>query len=192
MLICKNDKKKKYKGTEPSPKGLGYCAHAEKEGKKRKGKDGNTWIIKKVSNGSLRWIKIRDTHQIKKQLHNKIYKWWLKLSEGEFIIIYKNKKYKNIKSNKKTHIAKSKDITTKLIELGKNKDVEAIIWSAMSIDILDNFINYLIYKISKKELKKILNLKKTKEYFINNYKKYFTKNKLQTNKDYVFKSFLKK
>ena len=59
MLFCKNDKKKKYKGTEPSPKGLGYCAHAEKEGKKRKGKDGNTWIVTKVSNGSLRWMKIK-------------------------------------------------------------------------------------------------------------------------------------
>jgi len=38
MPICKNDKTKTYIGTEPSPKGLGWCAHGEKEGKVRKGK----------------------------------------------------------------------------------------------------------------------------------------------------------
>ena len=56
MPTCKNDPSKKYKGTEPSPKGLGWCAHGEKEGKVRKGKDGNQWIVKKVKNGSKRWI----------------------------------------------------------------------------------------------------------------------------------------
>ena len=57
MPTCKNDPSKKYKGTEPSPKGLGWCAHGEKEGKVRKGKDGNEWIVKKVKNGSRRWVK---------------------------------------------------------------------------------------------------------------------------------------
>jgi hypothetical protein len=57
MPKCKNDTKRSYKGTEPSPKGLGWCAHAEKEAKKRKGKDGNQWIIQKTKTGTLRWIK---------------------------------------------------------------------------------------------------------------------------------------
>ena len=57
MPLCKNDPKRKYKGDEPSPKGLGWCAHGEKEGKARKGRDGNKWIVKKVSSGSLRWVK---------------------------------------------------------------------------------------------------------------------------------------
>jgi hypothetical protein len=57
MPICKNDPKRKYKGDEPSPKGFGWCAHCEKEGKSRKGRDGNKWVVKKVSNGSLRWAK---------------------------------------------------------------------------------------------------------------------------------------
>ena len=30
MPKCKNDPKRTYKGTEPSPKGLGHCAHTEK------------------------------------------------------------------------------------------------------------------------------------------------------------------
>ena len=57
MPLCKNDPKRKYKGDEPSPKGIGWCAHSEKEGKVRKGRDGNKWITKKVSSGSLRWVK---------------------------------------------------------------------------------------------------------------------------------------
>ena len=32
MPLCKNDPKRKYTGDEPSPKGLGWCAHGEKEG----------------------------------------------------------------------------------------------------------------------------------------------------------------
>ena len=38
MPKCKNDIKKSYKGTEPSPKGLGWCAGSMKDKtKKRKG-----------------------------------------------------------------------------------------------------------------------------------------------------------
>lgn len=54
MPKCKNDSTKSYKGTEPSPKGLGYCAHTMKNAVKKKGKDGNIWIIKTVKNGSKR------------------------------------------------------------------------------------------------------------------------------------------
>ena len=57
MPKCKNDKNRTYKGTEPSPKGLGICAHVEKIGLKLKGNDDNTWIIKQISSGSKRWIK---------------------------------------------------------------------------------------------------------------------------------------
>jgi len=37
MPTCKNDPSKTFKGTEPSPKGMGWCAHGEKEGKVRNG-----------------------------------------------------------------------------------------------------------------------------------------------------------
>ena len=57
MPPCKNDPKRKYKGDEPSPKGVGWCAHGEKEGEVRKGRDGNKWIVKKIGSGSLRWVK---------------------------------------------------------------------------------------------------------------------------------------
>ena len=42
MPKCKNNPSRSYKGTEPSPKGLGYCASGEKIGKKRKGYDRKT------------------------------------------------------------------------------------------------------------------------------------------------------
>ena len=58
MPKCKNDSSRNYKGDEPSPKGLGYCAHVEKEGSRKKGKDGNIWEVKSVSSGSKRWMKI--------------------------------------------------------------------------------------------------------------------------------------
>ena len=60
MPKCKNNSKKYYKGTEPSPKGLGICSQALKEGTKKKGKDGNMWIVKKIKNGQLRWIKFKN------------------------------------------------------------------------------------------------------------------------------------
>lgn len=59
MLKCKNNPKKKYSGNEPSPKGLGYCASAEELGKKRKGRDGNFWVVKKNSAGIQRWVKYK-------------------------------------------------------------------------------------------------------------------------------------
>lgn len=57
MPKCKNDPNKNYEGNEPSPKGLGICAHAEKLNSKKKGKDGNMWIVKETKNGVKRWVK---------------------------------------------------------------------------------------------------------------------------------------
>jgi hypothetical protein len=58
-LYCVNDLTRTYKGTEPSPKGNGYCAHAEPEGKIQIGKDTKIWQVK---NG--RWVKLKyyETH----------------------------------------------------------------------------------------------------------------------------------
>ena len=60
MPPCKNDITKTYKGTEPSPKGLGYCAHAEDVGKIMTGKDKNMWIITETSQKVKRWSKLKD------------------------------------------------------------------------------------------------------------------------------------
>lgn len=60
MPTCLNDPKKKYKGDEPSPKGVGYAAHAEHLGTIRMGRDGNKWIVTENNNGVRRWVKNKD------------------------------------------------------------------------------------------------------------------------------------
>ena len=63
MPTCKNDCKRYYRGDEPSPKGLGYCAHAEKINQRRKGRDGKFWVVKviKLKTGKRirRWVRVK-------------------------------------------------------------------------------------------------------------------------------------
>lgn len=47
-----------YTGKEPSPKGLGMCAHNGAYGDVKRGKDGNMWTISADKNGRLHWIKL--------------------------------------------------------------------------------------------------------------------------------------
>ena len=56
VLKCLNDPSKEYTGTEPSPKGLGYCAHAEKIGSIRVGNDGNVWKVIETSKKTKMWV----------------------------------------------------------------------------------------------------------------------------------------
>lgn len=58
MPKCKNDQTRSYMGNEPSPKGFGFCAHAEKMNSKLKGKDGNLWKVGKTKTNVKRWVKI--------------------------------------------------------------------------------------------------------------------------------------
>ena len=57
MPKCINDPKKRYKGDEPSPKGLGYSASAEEVGKIMIGLDNNNWIVVTNKNMVKRWKK---------------------------------------------------------------------------------------------------------------------------------------
>lgn len=59
-LHCKCDKKRKIKGTEPSPKGLGYCAHCTPVNVTMRGKDGKLWENVKYSKGK-RWKKVNQS-----------------------------------------------------------------------------------------------------------------------------------
>ena len=56
---CNCDHSKYYKGDEPSPKGLGNCAHCSPLNITMKGLDGNLWENQKYKKGK-RWIKIRE------------------------------------------------------------------------------------------------------------------------------------
>ena len=182
MPICKNNSKKHYTGDEPSPKGLGYCASGEKENKTMVGKDGNMWII---SNG--RWIKHNNNYKI---IEDKLYKWWQKLAQGSIIIIYQDGKHKLVTSSKKTNKAKSKDIIEKWKEFNDDKDIKAILWSARSVDVIQFFVNRLIKKSTKDEIKKYIEMRNLPDYIIDNYKKYFNKYEFIGKKDYYFKQLI--
>jgi len=55
---CNCDENKIYKGNEPSPKGMGFCAHCTPLKVTMKGRDGNLWENKVYSKGK-RWVKVR-------------------------------------------------------------------------------------------------------------------------------------
>lgn len=55
MPTCKNDNARHHKGTEPSPKGLGLCAHAESVGATTKGRDGRSYEVRLDKNGVKAW-----------------------------------------------------------------------------------------------------------------------------------------
>jgi hypothetical protein len=73
MPKCKNDKNKSYIGNEPSPKGLGYCAHAEIIGKRCQGFDKNIWEVKETSTGVKRWVKKLNSKDNKLEGHKKYF-----------------------------------------------------------------------------------------------------------------------
>ena len=102
MPICKNDPKSSYKGDEPSPKGLGYCAHAEKVGTKIKGKDGNMWLIKETSKKIKRWVKlssstVTDKKGKKYYIHNNGDRPFEVIVNKNDVSIYKREKYDSSK-----------------------------------------------------------------------------------------------
>ena len=55
---CNCDSSRTYHGNEPSPKGLGFCAHCTPLNVTMKGLDGNLWENQKYTKGK-RWIKVR-------------------------------------------------------------------------------------------------------------------------------------
>jgi hypothetical protein len=184
MPKCKNNPSRSYTGTEPSPKGLGYCASGDAIGKKRKGKDGNIWIVKEVSNGSGRWVKYT-TYNITKLrdlLWNKMYKWWSPLSKGKIIVINKDGTYTITSLDKKKY-----DIRWK--EYGKDMNTKYILWSGMSVDYLYYFIEYILYKCNIQVIEQFVKEKDTLQIIVHNFSKYCVKEEYHSGKDYMLKSY---
>ena len=136
MPKCKNDPTRSFKGTEPSPKGLGWCAHSMKVCVVKKGKDGNKWVIKQVKNGSKRWMKIKkEDMKIKKIKKNK--KKDIILS-GSYSGVTKYKKMKNFDIIK-SEIKLNKNISCKKNKLIINKDNNKIYIYHDFNSIINNF-----------------------------------------------------
>uniref|UniRef100_A0A6C0LXZ6 Uncharacterized protein n=1 Tax=viral metagenome TaxID=1070528 RepID=A0A6C0LXZ6_9ZZZZ len=191
MPKCKNDPDSNYIGNEPSPKGLGFCAHAEKVNTIKKGRDGNIWIIKS-NNNIKKWFKHNDNkkkvNDIVELLYNKMKKWWIKMTDGALIICFKNGDVKLIDSNKKTKNAKLKELKELHEMYGQDDNVKAIIWSGMSVDILYGFIYYILNKYSKAMFKQLVDSENILLLILDNFTNLFEKYKLFTSKDYTFKN----
>ena len=100
-MKCKNDITRNYSGNEPSPKGLGYCAHAEKTYTIMEGKNYKMWYV---------------------DIMNNIKRWKLLTIPKEFIKTLKNINTK-IKLKRNKNWSKNLDtenINIKKISLGKN------------------------------------------------------------------------
>lgn len=99
MPLCIKDSKKHYKGNEPSPKGLGYCAHSEEVGTIKSGLDNNLWIVIKTSLNIKKWVlhkKILTKNNIyyKKIKHKYVgYKTYFTISNGSrpYLVYIKDK-----------------------------------------------------------------------------------------------------
>jgi hypothetical protein len=162
MPYCKNDKLRTYVGDEPSPKGLGYCAHVEKENTIMKGLDGNIWIIK---NG--KWIRYNLNKLIKK-IYKKLYNWWYKIASLGFYVVYKDKKVFFYKT-----------------KIEDSDNIKYIIWSGQSDDSLTFFIYYILQKLSVNKIEEFIVTKNISLYLVLNFNIFFKKSKLYTNKDYT-------
>lgn len=165
MPKCKNDETRNYKGTEPSPKGLGYCAHAEPVGKICEGRNGEQWKVQKTKNGTKRWVKssnesVNQADNVKEEnvwgKNKRLENFWQHLANGTKIVaIYKDGTYKIIKL---PNIPEKN--TEKLIKLTKDPNVKVLLSSFMSQDAYEI---YLYPKAKNKTVKEV----------INNYKTYF-------------------
>ena len=205
MPTCKNDKTKKYIGTEPSPKGLGWCAHSEEEGKVRKGKDGNKWIVKKMKNRSKRWVKMKIIdNKYKKYYPSPVYgKKYIVAIKNKDVNIYQdidypmnnsNNNLKMVKNYKIVNIFYGKDkydkkkrINTLLLELA-NLEYIFIGGTIYKFKTNEKIIKYFSNPIAGKIYPQPIGLTKHNVYFLEpndlfyTPKKYFPKN--TTNEDY--------
>ena len=162
---CKDDlkeifNKNNYKGGKKERKGPSDSATKFSVGTKKRGNDGNMWIIIKVANGSKRWKKVDKTKKLVDEdtvwgKNKKLENFWRKLALGEqVVVVYGDDK-------KRLNMPKTRDARkNKYKELEDDKNVKAIITSAMSSDTYES-----LYK-------KVKN--KTPEEIIKNYKKYLT------------------
>ena len=110
---CLNDASKTYTGNEPSPKGRGFCAHAERVGTVMKGTDNSMWKVQLIKNKTKRWIRVKSITKKKKNEEKRTVKIQLKHELKE-----KTDKYLKLK---KEITIKMTDLKNTLNQLEKDK-----------------------------------------------------------------------
>jgi hypothetical protein len=168
MPKCINDLQSYYTGNEHSPKGLGFCAHTEKIGTIKKGKDGNIWIVKKNKSGSHRWIK---------------------KNNDKVILEKSNKKFDNkFDCSKFVHYVKTekKLFGTSFFKLEYKKIKHSIMGLELKKGFINKFINFNTFEDEPTKLPEGYKKKKIENNFIKKYycdssKEILTKKRLTKN-----------
>ena len=142
MPPCKNDNSRNYSGTEPSPKGLGYCAHAEKINTIKEGLDNNYWYVSPVGD-SKKWKLLRlpskwfnNFKKINKIVNLDTTNFWLKKYDKELknTIITKIKKGKNYNDIIVYHTSsKYIDTNKKFVEMVKSITKQKFVFSEQGL-----------------------------------------------------------
>ena len=184
MPPCSNDPTRTYAGTEPSPKGLGHCAHAEDEGAIRQGRDGQAWVVRKNKRGSLSWVH-HDT--LSDKLSAQLGDWWSSLSDGGVMIVRKNGSYAMVTSKKVTRAAQRKDVEQQWRSAASDPDVVAIVWSAMSSDAFEFFIGHIRKNVPSEEQHALASSWSPVALLAKSHRKYFMKYEYFTPKDFTLK-----
>tara|TARA_B110000977_G_scaffold191113_1_gene262805 strand:- start:1400 stop:1825 length:426 start_codon:yes stop_codon:yes gene_type:complete len=99
---CLNDASKTFTGEEPSPKGRGFCAHAERVSTVMKGTDNSMWKVQLIKNKTKRWIRVKSITKKKKKETKRTIKIQLK---------------HELKGSTDKYIKLNKELATKMIDL---------------------------------------------------------------------------
>ena len=184
MPPCKNDPTRSYAGTEPSPKGLGYCAHAEAEEVVRTGRDGLPWIVREDRRGVLSWGR---QDALTDRLGAALDAWWSQLAESSVMVIYKNGSHAMMRSPRKTYSARLNDVERQWRAAGADPEVVAIVWSSPSSDNFTSFIAHIRKNVPKDAQEALANSWNPVALLAASHKKYFMKHEYYTKKDYTLK-----
>ena len=199
-MKCKNDPSATYKGDEPSPKGIGICAHAEPTGAVRKGRDGNAWVVIETRGGVRRWAKRKEKTDdaavedrrsavcmldaVKAATEG----WWIALAQGGFVALYKDGTHKLIESDRKTRAARLKQLDASRAACVDDATVKGIVLSAMSRDVLTGFAHHILHRSEPEEIKAVLRSKGgSLAVLMQRFPAHFKKYKIFSDKDYVMR-----
>lgn len=140
MPICLNDKTKTYKGTEPSPKGLGYCAHSEKLGTKKVGLEGKWWWIVKSINDIKKWVKLTPISDNLDDLSSLVYGQNIEKQDIQFIQNSTQKAQNYVeKCYALKNILANHDIET-IIVFNEFDEESGVFWADYPTDVINSYL----------------------------------------------------
>lgn len=198
MPRCVNDAKANYKGDEPSPKGLGFCAHAEKVGAVREGRDKGVWVVQKAANGVRRWVRrvVDKRYKVDAMagaLTAALEDGWRRLAAGALIVIYRDGSRAAVegkigKGRGTAGAARLAEMRELHLRHAADPAVKAIVFSGAGREHLEAFVRHLLTKASYAVITDILMARESMDEVLSNFASMFKKTRLRSAKDYTFRA----